>query len=221
MNLPAELFSAPWLWGALLLTLGVVAQVARRAPWREVTEGRRSGVILGFGVLLGLMWSMNAGVQPGLNLHLLGAMAATLALGPYFAVLALAIALTAITLNGAIGWAAWPINFLLMCVVPVAVAYAFQRFIERVLPPNFFIFVFVIAFAGSALAVISGGLTASLAMVAAGAYPFSFLASDYLPYFILLGFSEAWLGGGLISLLVVYKPDWVAAFDDSRYLIGK
>ena len=43
----------------------------------------------------------------------------------------------------------------------------------------------------------------------------------YLPYFLMLGFGEAWLSGIVITLLVVYKPGWVASFDDRRFLMNK
>ena len=42
-----------------------------------------------------------------------------------------------------------------------------------------------------------------------------------LPFFLLVGFSEAWISGAVITLMVVYRPGWVAAFDDRRYLIDK
>lgn len=221
MNLPLEVFPGSWHWIASVLALAALYRVARTAPWSRLGDSTHVNVLAGFAVSLTLLWSLNAGVMPGLNLHLLGAMAATLALGPQFAIVALGLALAGITLNGAIEWQAWPINFLFMVIVPVLCAHAFHRLVVRVLPAHFFIFVFVVAFAGSALAVASGGLAASAALVAAGAYPLSFLATDYLPYFILLGFSEAWIGGAVISLLVVFKPDWVVAFDDRRYLLGK
>ena len=54
-----------------------------------------------------------------------------------------------------------------------------------------------------------------------GAYSAEFLWSEYLPFFLLLGFSEAWISGAVITLMVVYRPDWVAAFDDRRYLLDK
>jgi uncharacterized membrane protein len=167
------------------------------------------------------MWSLKAGVKPGLNLHMLGAMAATLTLGPWLALVALAAALSGVTLNGAIEWDAWPINFILMAVVPVAIASGIQRCIERWLPAHFFVFIFVTSFAGAALTVMLQGAVASAAMVVAGAYSAEFLLSDYLPFFLLLGFSEAWISGAIVTLLVVYRPDWVAGFDDSRYLLNK
>jgi len=221
MSLPATLFPDSWHWIALVMALVVMFGLLRSAPWGRLRETTQLNVLLGFAVGLAVMWSIKAGVMPGLNFHLLGAMAACLALGPWLAILALGLALLGVTLNGAIEWQAWPINFLLMSVIPVVIAYRFQRLVERLLPAHFFIFVFVIAFIGSAFTVVAGGLITSVALVSAGAYSWSFLASDYLPYFILLGFSEAWTGGALITLLVVFKPDWVIAFDDSRYLLGK
>ena len=77
------------------------------------------------------------------------------------------------------------------------------------------------SFAGAALCIMLQGALASAVMVAAGAYTVDFLLTDYLPYFLLLGFSEAWLSGALVTLLVVYRPQWVVSFDDSRYLLNK
>jgi len=205
----------------LAITLAALYGIARRAPWARLRDGSQVNLLLGFAVGVMLMWSLKAGVQPGLNLHMLGAMAATLALGPWLALVALALALTGVTLNGAVDWVAWPLNFVLMAVVPVGLAYAIQRAIERWLPAHFFVFVFLTSFAGAALTVILQGTVSSLSLVLAGAYSGGFLLGEYLPFFLLLGFSEAWISGAVITLMVVYRPDWVAAFDDRRYLIGK
>lgn len=221
MNLPASLFGMAWHWGALALVAPVLYQVWRRAPWARLKEATQLNLLLGFAVSLALAWSLRAGIKPGLNLHLLGAMAAVLCLGPRLALLAMALALGAITLNGAADWQAWPLNFLLMAVAPVFVARAILRWVERHLPAHFFVFIFVVGFAGSAMTLVLQGVLASGVMVLAGAYEAGFLIDEYLPYFLLLGFSEAWLSGALITLMVVYRPEWVAAFDDHRYLLNK
>lgn len=224
MNLTATLFPAPWHWVAALCSLFAILRVLRRVPWKTVltTESNsQRNLLFGFAVTLGLFWSMKAGVQPGLNLHILGAMAATLALGPQLAVVAMGLSLTVLMANGEIAPAAWAVNFVLMVLVPVWTAHRLLRLVERLLPNHFFVFIFVIAFMGSALTVVIQGMVASLAMVVAGAYTYEFLMGEYLPYFILLGFSEAWISGAVITLLVVYKPEWVAAFDDRRYLAEK
>lgn len=221
MNLATSLFSPPWHAVMLLLSVAVCFRLVRKAAWRELLDGPRLSVMLGFGICLMLLWSLNAGVKPGLNLHLSGAMAATLVLDPAFAILALGLSLTGIMLNGGIEWQAWPINFMAMCVVPVLVATGIHRLAQRWLPAHFFVFIFFTSFAGSGLTVMMQGAVASLALALSGAYPAEFLLSDYLPYFLLLGFSEAWLSGAVVTLLVVYRPEWVMAFDDRRYLLNK
>ncbi len=221
MNLASSLFPANWRVMMFALTAVVAVMTVRQAPWRRLLDSSQLNLLLGLAVGLTLMWSLKAGVKPGLTLHMLGAMAATLTLGPWLALVALALALTGITLNGAVEWSAWPINFVLMAAWPVLVAYGILRLIERLLPAHFFIFIFVVSFAGAALTVILQGVVASAALVLADAYSAEFLLSDYLPFFLLLGFAEAWISGALVTLLVVYRPQWVSSFDDSRYLVNK
>lgn len=221
MDLPIALFPVAGQWLMVAITALGLYQTLRRAPWGRLRAATQLNLLLGFAVALTLLWSMKAGVMPGLNLHLLGAMAATLALGSWLAVVALGLALGGITLNGGVAWSDWPLNFVLMVLAPVAFAHGFLRAVERWLPAHFFIFVFVVSFAGAAVTVMLQGVLASSALVLAGAYSAGFLLSEYLPFFLLLGFSEAWISGAVITLLVVYRPEWVAAFDDRRYLLDK
>jgi uncharacterized membrane protein len=65
------------------------------------------------------------------------------------------------------------------------------------------------------------GLLACALLWLAAVYPAPTLLDDYLPYYLLLGFAEAWLNGALITLMVVYAPHWVGSFDDRRYLLHK
>lgn len=221
MNLSASLFDAGWHWGMFFVSAVVLGWIWRTAPWGRLKDSSQLNLLLGFAVGLMLVWSLKAGVKPGLNLHMLGAMTAALTFGPQLGMFVLGMALTGICLNGAIEWQAWPINFVLMSVVPVFVASRIHRLIERYLPAHFFVFIFVTGFIGAAVTVIVQGAVASVVMVLAGAYTADFLMSEYLPFFLLLGFSEAWISGAVVTLLVVYRPGWVATFDDRRYLNGK
>ncbi len=54
-----------------------------------------------------------------------------------------------------------------------------------------------------------------------GAYALDELAREYLRYFPLLMLPEAFVSGGVLSILIVYRPEWVVTFDDERYLKGK
>ncbi len=191
------------------------------APWRRLLDGHQFNALLGAAVILTLLWSLNAGVHPGLNLHLVGAMATSLIFGPQLALVVLALALAGITFNGSTEWAAYPLNLLVMAIVPLAVSTLYFRIVERWLPKQFFVYIFVNAFIGAALVVLVQGVVASLMLVAAGAYPADLLLSEYLPFFLLLGFSEAWLTGMALTVLVIYRPEWVATFDDRSYLLNK
>lgn len=221
MNFAPDLFSGGWHAFAAACGVGVFAWIFRTAPWRRLLDGHQLNALLGAAVILTLLWSLNAGVSPGLNLHLLGAMASMLIFGPQLALLALALALAGVTLNGSAPWAAYPINFLIMAVVPVLAGTFYFRAVERWLPKNFFVYIFINAFLGAALIVLLQGSVASLTLFFAGAYPADKLLTEYLPFFLLLGFAEAWLSGMTLTLLVVYCPEWVASFNDKSYLSNK
>lgn len=218
MNFAPDLFSTAWHFGAICCGAGVGAWVFRTAPWRRLLDGHQLNALLGASVILTLLWSMNAGVKPGLNLHLLGAMASTLIFGPQLALVVVALALAGITFNGSAEWAAYPLNLLVMGIVPVLVGRFYFRLVERWLPKHFFVYIFINAFIGAAAVVLVQGVVASMMLFAAGAYPADLLLSEYLPFFLLLGFAEAWLSGMALTLLVVYHPEWVASFDDRSYL---
>lgn len=221
MNFAPDHFSA--VWHAIAVCCGVVAGawIFRTAHWRRLLDSHQLNALLGAAVVLTLLWSMNAGVKPGLNLHLLGAMATTLIFGPQLALVVLALALAGVTLNGSVEWSSYPVNFLVMGIIPVFVGWGYFRTVERWLPKHFFVYIFVNAFLGAAAVVLVQGMVATLMLFSAGAYPADLLLSEYLPFFLLLGFAEAWLSGMTLTLLVVYRPEWVDSFDDRSYLLNK
>jgi uncharacterized membrane protein len=225
MNFPDALFPQAWALGAFLPVAAAWLWCFKTAPWRRLRDSAQLNVWLGTVVLLVLVWSMKAGVKPGLNLHLLGATMFTLMFGRQLAILGLSLVLAGVTLNGEMqgqpGWQAVGLNALVLAVFPPLLADAIRRGVERFLPDNFFIYVFVTAFFGAAAAVMATGLLASALLWLAGVYPAAVLLEDYLPYYFLLGFAEAWLNGAMVTLMVVYVPHWVGSFDDRRYLLHK
>jgi uncharacterized membrane protein len=221
MNYPSGLFPAAWAYAAWLPLAAVWLWCLRTAPWRRLREDGQFNIWLGAIVVLMLLWSLKAGVQPGLNLHLLGVTTVTLMFGRQLAIVALSLALAAVSFNGGAGWQAYALNALVMAVLPSLLAHAVLRLCERWLPANFFIYIFVAAFLGAALTAAATGFAGTGLLAAAGIYPLEALLVDYFPYFLLLGFSEAWLNGAALTLMVVYFPRWVATFDDRRYLWNK
>ena len=124
-------------------------------------------------------------------------------------------------LAGTIEPSSIPINALVMGAVPIAVSLGMLRATERWLPSHFFVYIFGVAFFGGALAMAATGLAASGVLMATGAYPFETLSSDYLPWYLLMSWAEAFTTGGTLTLMVVYRPQWVTTFDDARYIAGK
>ena len=218
MNLPDGLLADEWTVAAWLLFIPVLLLSLRRAPLRRLADTTQGNVWLGLIVILMLLWSVKAGVRPGLSLHLLGASVFVLACGPWLAFLGLCAVLAGVTFNGDTGWHGYALNALLMGGVGVSVAYAVQRFVERFLPPQLFVYIFANGFFGGALAISAVGAASSLLLAATGVYALDYVLEEYLPYVLLLGFSEAWLSGMVVTLFVVYRPAWVSSFEDARYL---
>jgi len=225
MNFPDALFPQAWAVGAFLPLLAAWLWCFWTAPWRRLTDSVQMNVWLGTVVMLVLVWSMKAGVQPGLNLHFLGATMFALMFGRQLAIIGLSLVLAGVTLNGELQghavWLAYGLNALVLAVFPSLLADLIRRGVERSLPNNFFVYVFVTGFFGAAATVMATGLLASALLWLAGVYPAPTLLDDYLPYYFLLGFAEAWLNGAMVTLMVVYVPHWVGSFDDRRYLLNK
>lgn len=221
MNLTDNLLGEGWYWAAWFVWVPLVARSIWRAPWSRLKDSELLNVWLGLVVILTLVWSLKAGVKPGLSMHLLGATLFTLSFGPHLAFIGLSLVTAGITLNGAAGPFAYAANALLMAGLSVGLSQGIYRLTSTVLPKHFFIYIFINGFLGAALATIGVGFCISLIMTMAGPYTWDYLISEYFPYFFLLAFSEAWLSGMVITLFVVYRPAWVSTFDDSRYLAGK
>lgn len=221
MNLTDNLLGEAWYWTAWVVWVLLFARSVLRAPWSRLRDSEQLNVWLGMVVLLTLVWSLKAGVQPGLGFHMLGATVFTLSFGPHLAFIGLSLVTLGITLNGAAGAFAYGLNALMLAGVGVALSQVIYRVFSRLLPRHFFVYIFINGFLGAALTIIGVGFSISFLLAVAGAYSWAYLFNDYFPYFLLLGFSEAWLSGMVMTLFVIYRPNWVLTFDDSRYLLGK
>ena len=221
MNFPDTLLPAQWILASWLVFVPLLGWVLYQAPWHELRKEARLHQLLGACVLLLGIWSIKSGIKPGLDFRLLGATAMTLMFGPRLALFGLTLVLAGVTLAGMSGLASFAANALIMAVVPVLLSHAIYRLTDSKLPNNFFVYIFLNGFFGGGLAAYAAGLATTLLMGASGTYSFDYLLSNYLPYFILLSWSEALLTGMAMSLLVVFRPDWVSTFDDARYIRHK
>jgi uncharacterized membrane protein len=205
-------------WGA---ALPVLAWAAWRAPWPRFAASEQVHVWYGSIFAVIVLWSIRATVGEGFTFHLLGVAALTLIGGPALALLGTAIALgVSIAVRGGL-WANAGIAFVAMGIVPVGTTMLALRFAERRLPPNFFVYVFVVAFFGAALSLGAAGIAGGTVLTLGGGRPADLVFGEYLPYLVYLAFGEGTLTGMVLTLMVVYRPHWVATFDDARYIDGR
>ncbi|MFW1676641.1 energy-coupling factor ABC transporter permease [Pontibacter sp. JAM-7] len=219
MSFSSGLFSAGWVWISALIYSVVVMLAAWRAPWRVIAGNRvLQHMLFGATAVLMLLWSMRAGISPGLGIHFLGVTLLTLMLGWDLAILAASIALVGMALIGRESWDGLFLNGLCSVVLPVVVSWLVFRAVDRFLPKNFFIYLFVCGFFGAALAVAAAGLTTGALLVAAGIYELDKIVMEYVRYLPLIMFPEGLMNGIILTGLLVFHPDLVRTFDARIYI---
>lgn len=218
MQLEAALLSAPTKIAALALALPACWIALTTAPWKSwLGRSDRQHVYLGGLVVLLIVWSLRAGVTPGLTLQFLLVSALTLMHGWSLAVIGIGVVLGADGLQHG-GLAAWPANLLCFGIVPATTTALIHRLVEARLPHNYFVFFFATAFAGSIVAFLLASLARLALLWCAGSLPRAQLGDEYLLLLPMMGLAEAFMNGLIISIAVVYTPQWVRSFDDRLYL---
>lgn len=221
MELETGLFSSA-LMGWVALFYGVILLKAlAMAPWRRLRNSEQLHVFLGACVVLLILWSMRAQVQPGLAYHLLGVTSLTLMFGWSFGVIASSLVLLGITVNGGLGWDVFALNAFLTSVLPVTLTQVILVLVRSLLPKNFFIYVLGNGFLTAGfVSSLSGGLALWL-LAYSGAYSWLELKENLLPYFPLMFLPEAVINGWAMTVLVAFRPQWVSSFSDDLYINGK
>lgn len=222
MNFSVTLFPAPLHLAAHLLFLLVLAHALWSAPWKRLSDSEQLNVFLGSCVGLLLIWSLKAGLHPGMHHHLLGATLFVLMFGWQFALIGLSLVLAGSLLNGGGGeWQGYSINALVLIALPVGFSELMLRLALRFLPHHFFIYTLVNGFATAGAAMALATACSALLLVTWGPYDLSTLGQKYLPYSAFMVFGEAFFTGMLSTSLVLFRPTWITTFDDHRYLDGK
>jgi uncharacterized membrane protein len=208
---------AAWLiTGFLLATAGYVRRLSPwRSLWRDASEQWPALLIATLALLV--LWHIRATIVNGMSLHLLGAMLCTLVFGPRLAVLPLSAALVAAVASSGASWATLGLNAVLLVLWPTALSVLVAALVRR-LPANVFVYIFVGGFFGGAAVVVLTGWLLTLVLWLTQIMPWGPLLEDYALYWMLVGFSEAWLTGMLLTVMVVYRPDSVRMFDAVRYI---
>jgi uncharacterized membrane protein len=139
-------------------------------------------------------------------------------LGFRWAIFSASLALLGLTVFGKENIDMLGVNFLLGVLAPIALTYGIYSLTFHKLPRHIFTYIFLCAF-------IPGALTIGLKMLALsgyfyfdGIYSWQIIEDNYLMLTTLMFFPEAMFNGMTITLLIIYKPEWVYTFYDKLYL---
>ncbi len=210
---PAEWTLAFWVVALLLLPVAVMMAKRNAQTGYAITPAWHGGI-----ATCVLLWSLQATVSGNFTFHLLGMAGLTLALGAPLALVSAAVVVAVHLLIHGGAWQNFAAVWVTLGVTAIAVSWLTLRVAERFLAPNFFIYIFVVAFFGTALSLAVAGLLSITVFALATDAPLTHMLSNYAPYLLQLGFGEAALTGMIVTIGVVYRPQWVATFDDARYL---
>jgi uncharacterized membrane protein len=189
------------------------------APWQAwLGDSERQWVWFGSMALLVIVWSMKAGITPGISVRFILVTALTLMHGWQLAIVAGALVLVVLSVVGIADWHLYGANLLCMAVVPALFAAWFHELVHARLPHNYFIYFFVTTFLGSALAFNLAGLVRVALLAASGTLDAAHAAPEYFAILPFMSFGEAVVNGTIIGMAVVYRPKWVMSFDDRLYL---
>jgi len=224
MSFPPDVLVGPWQWLFHITFVVLLVQAVRSAPWDYLRNREDSNVLFASVVLLWLVWQLRTdlpGIE-GLEFRLLLATGVTLMFGWGFAFLAICAAQVLITLQGMAQWGSFAAVVVCNGAVPIAVTVAMYALSRRWLPRHFFVYIFICCFLAGALGMLASRLAGMAVLLSGGAYTFYQMQVE--GYFIMVPitmFSEAFVNGAVMTMLVVFKPHWVGSFRDQHYLKGK
>lgn len=201
-----------------VVAVAALAWAAAVAPWRKLGDAEAIGVYAAvFGVLVVLRVA-DIALAPGISLHFLGAMLATLMFGWACAVLALAAATVLAAMIEGQGMAMLLVEFACGALVPVLAGWWLLAATRRWLPRNPFAFFLGAGFGGGALTLALALLAKAAWLALAGDMSGEVIVANHLVPLPAMMFGEGFLTGGAAAILAAYRPRWIAMFDDGFYL---
>ncbi len=170
-----------------------------------------------------VLWQLKAQLPGFPPLHFLGVTCVTLMLGLRLSLLSIPLALTLPLVATAVyqswqgiaapGWPDSPFYLQWLALALVAVqSYLSYLLIARYLPAHLFVAIFVSGFLNSLLCGAAFVLWQGLGQFVLAEQASTTQLSEYLLIMPLLAMPEALLNGMALTLLLVYRPHWVAAF---------
>lgn len=204
---------------AAVISLAICYMVSKKLILsRLLSDKKCQHLVFGSAVCVFILWMFRTGIYDGLTVHFLWLSALPLLLGFRWAIFSATLALLGVTLFGKESIDMLGVNFLLGVLAPIALTYGFYSLTFHKLPRHIFIYIFLCAFIPGALSIALKMLAFSGYFYLDNMYSWPIIADNYLVLTTLMMFPEAMFNGMTITLLIIYKPEWVYTFYDKLYL---
>lgn len=190
--------------------------------WRTWLDDKtRHHLCFGAAIALVPLWMLQAGVKPGLEVHFLGLTTLALLLGWRMGIMMSCLSLVLVTAFGFESWSMFGANLLLGAIVPLSASYLLFLLTYSYLYRHLFVYIFVAGFLSAAFTIALKFLLFSVFYLWTDQYTWQVVFDNYLSVLPLLLLPEALLNGMAITVLVVFKPDWLRTYRDRDYIINK
>ena len=166
---------------------------------------------------LAVLWSIRAGLSSGLGIHFMGLTAATLVMGWPLALIAGGIGLLCVTIIGLESYAGFGVNYVISIALPVFTSYWVLKFVQRKLPANPFVYIFLCGFFNGAIAILAVACVTSLMLGALQVYTWDAVYEEYFMYLPLMLFPEAFINGMVVAGVMGTFPHLLSSFNVDKY----
>lgn len=207
------------VWMIHAVAIIIVMQAARVSSWRLFYHSRLlQHLSLGGIAIIAFLWSLSAKLEQGLDIHFLAITTLTLMLGLSRT---LCIGVVIVLLNQWVNdysFAQISALYLSHIVVPATLTFISYAYIYHRLPRHPFVYIFINAFITGALCIAAAHGAHAFWAWSTGYLSWDAIWHNYLMITPLVMFPEALLNGMAVTLMVVYRPDWLQTFNDNDYL---
>lgn len=169
-------------------------------------------------VFLTALWSVRAGIVPGLELFFLGVTTLVLCHGWRIASWICCLPLLLLILFDTVTLADGGAFALTTFILPGLFSYALFSWSYHYLSRQLFIYIFVAGFINAALTIVLKILLTSGWLYLQQTHSWHTIYQNYTQLALLIWFGEALLNGMAITLMAVYRPQWLRTFYDNEYL---
>lgn len=209
------------LWFIYLLFIpSVVALLwaGWRVNWQALKEqSLLQHVFYSACLALAILWSIRAGLSSGLGIHFMGLTATTLVMGWPLALISGAIGLLCVTMIGLESYAGFAVNFMVSVLLPVFTSYWVLQLVQRTLPANPFVYIFLCGFFNGAISILAVACATSVMLGMLEVYSWEAVYDEYFMYLPLMLFPEAFINGMVVAGVMGTFPHLLSSFNVDKY----